>query len=147
MRGADGCDSRTRLTWLREHSQGEVESGGTARRVRASAALCICHFFVVEFFFVVRWAVALLGGFPGFYSPCGANKPTPLVAGNESGKAPEYTYIPYPPRFSCHLMPAVDPSIPRNNAYIPRWRGEAVWWSSGMYVLAHLSSGNKRILL
>jgi hypothetical protein len=39
-----GCDSRACLTWLSEHSQGEVGGGGTARRVR---------FFVVKFFFVV----------------------------------------------------------------------------------------------
>jgi hypothetical protein len=59
---------------------------------RQPYAIAIC--FVVELFFVVcvgQWHSSAV--FRGFYSPCGANKPTPSIASNESGN----THLHYTP--------------------------------------------------
>ena len=45
MRGADGCDGRTPLVWLSEHSQGGVWGGGAPHCVCGPAAFCIGSLF------------------------------------------------------------------------------------------------------
>jgi len=40
-------------------------------------------------------------------------------------------------------MPAVDPSISRNRAYILRWRGEAIGWLFAMRYWHPLSGGER----
>jgi hypothetical protein len=79
----------------------------------------------------------------GSCGPRGANKPTPSVTGDESRSCSTCTTILHPPHFSCHLMPAVDPSISRNHAHIPRWRGEAMRWSFAMSCWRPLSGGER----
>jgi len=62
----------------------------------------------------------------GVCGPHGANKPSLSVTGDESRSYSTRTTILHPPHFSSHLMPAADPSISRNHAHIPHWRGEAM---------------------
>ena len=104
-----GCDGWTHLTWLGEHSQ-----GGAGMEGLHIVFVCWQRYTFAIFSVHVGQCLCDVRGSCG---PRGANKPTPSVTGDESRSYSTRTTILHPPHISCHLMPAVDPSISRNHAH------------------------------